>query len=91
MVGMSSLHEGKVIEMTEGMSADKLFVSGLPPTTTEETLRAYFETFGPLASIRLIYNQGEGHIKFRRTSLSGLSGSFDPDQKTSHLLKRIKT
>ena len=34
----------------------------------EKEPSAYFETFGPIASIQLIYNRGEGHIKFRRTS-----------------------
>mmetsp|Transcript_17634 Transcript_17634/g.40825 ORF Transcript_17634/g.40825 Transcript_17634/m.40825 type:complete len:611 (+) Transcript_17634:148-1980(+) len=54
---------GKVLHDTEGLSLDKIFVSGLPAHTTEENLKAFFEGFGPVQSLRLMYNQSDGSFR----------------------------
>mmetsp|Transcript_11484 Transcript_11484/g.26588 ORF Transcript_11484/g.26588 Transcript_11484/m.26588 type:complete len:611 (-) Transcript_11484:35-1867(-) len=54
---------GRQVQDTEGLSLDKIFVSGLPPSTTEESLKAHFECFGSVQHVRLMYNQGDGSFR----------------------------
>ena len=41
----------------------KLFVGNLPPTTTEESLQALFETYGAVRSIELVKDLFSGKCK----------------------------
>mmetsp|Transcript_57642 Transcript_57642/g.146323 ORF Transcript_57642/g.146323 Transcript_57642/m.146323 type:complete len:115 (+) Transcript_57642:67-411(+) len=44
---------GKGGESHSDDSPEKLFVGGLPRTTTQESLAAHFSSFGPVASVEL--------------------------------------
>eukprot|EP00923_Selenidium_pygospionis_P050484 GHVN01087241.1.p1 GENE.GHVN01087241.1~~GHVN01087241.1.p1 ORF type:complete len:390 (+),score=45.69 GHVN01087241.1:40-1209(+) len=54
--------------------AGKIFVGGLPEETTEETLRSYFEGFGPVKQATLMYDKtvhrprGFGFVIFENSS-----------------------
>jgi RNA recognition motif-containing protein len=53
----------------------KLFVGGLPPTTTEASLQALFSQFGTVRSINLVkdrFLEMEGHEA--RAAIAGLDG-----------------
>ncbi|CAN1270257.1 Heterogeneous nuclear ribonucleoprotein 1 [Linum perenne] len=40
-----------------GFKTKKIFVGGLPPTLTEDGFRGYFETYGPVADVVVMYDQ----------------------------------
>jgi RNA recognition motif-containing protein len=45
------------------MENNKLFVGGLPYTTTEETLKAHFEQIGTVVSVKIIIDKETGNSK----------------------------
>ena len=66
----------------------KLFVGGLPATTTEESLEALFSPFGKVRSLKLVRDVFSGHCKGfgflemegheARAAIAGLDGkSFE--------------
>jgi len=66
----------------------KIFVGGLPPTTTEESLEALFSQFGKVRSLKLVRDVFSGHCKGfgflemegheARAAIAGLDGkSFE--------------
>ena len=42
------------------MRTKKIFVGGLPPNLTEEGFREYFETYGHVADVVVMYDQNTG-------------------------------
>ena len=45
------------------MNSNKLFVGGLPYSTTEETLKAHFEQVGEVVSVKIIVDKETGNSK----------------------------
>jgi RNA recognition motif-containing protein len=45
------------------MDSNKLFVGGLPYSTTEETLKAHFEQVGEVVSVKIIFDKETGNSK----------------------------
>jgi len=45
------------------MDSNKLFVGGLPYSTTEETLKTHFEQVGEVVSVKIIIDKETGNSK----------------------------